>query len=248
VIAVDAALVAALAIVLIAGFIFGLTGFGFALISVPVLLLIYDPATVVMLTMVLTIFTCALVILDAWRAMAPRIVFWMLPGAVAGLFAGARVLAFAPADTIKLIAGAVVVTFSVLMLRGISLPGARHSFAPPVAGGLSGLLATSTGLSSPPAVMLLAAREYPRDSFRVNMSLYFIVINVIGLGTLALQGLLHADQFVVSGILLPVTLAGTMAGAWMSRHVPPQLFRRLTLMLLVLTGGIGMLTAMSALL
>jgi uncharacterized membrane protein YfcA len=246
-VAVDAALAAALAIVLAAGLIFGLTGFGFALISVPVLLLVYDPATVVMLTMVLTLFTCALVILDAWKAMQPRIVLMMLPGAIAGLFAGARVLALAEPDTIKLIAGAVVVTFSLLMLRGVALPGAHHGLAPPVAGGLSGLLATSTGLSSPPAVMLLTARAYARDAFRVNMSLYFVAINVIGLGVLAFQGLLHREQFVVSGILLPVTLLGTITGAWLSRYVPPGLFRRITLVLLMLTGAIGMLTALSAL-
>ena len=244
----DGALIAALAIVTLAGLIFGLTGFGFALVSVPVLLLVYDPATVVMLTLVLTLFTCAMVLFDAWRWLRLPVVLAMLPGAVLGLIGGSYVLLLASADTIKLIAGAVVVLFSALMLGGFRLPGAGHRLAPPVAGGASGLLATSTGLSSPPAVMLLAARNEPRDTFRANITAYFIVINLAGLLALAAQGLLTSQQAVVSATLLPPTLLGTLAGAWLSRFVPPPLFRRITLVLLLATGVIGFVTAATALL
>ena len=41
---------------------FGLTGFGLALISVPLLLFVYDPTTVVVLTAVLSVFINAAVV------------------------------------------------------------------------------------------------------------------------------------------------------------------------------------------
>jgi uncharacterized protein len=43
----------------------GLTGFGLALISVPLLLFVYDPTTVVVLTAVLSVFINAAVVWDS---------------------------------------------------------------------------------------------------------------------------------------------------------------------------------------
>jgi len=51
----------------LAGTITGLTGFGLALISVPLLLFVYDPTTVVVLTAMLSVFINAVVVGDSWR-------------------------------------------------------------------------------------------------------------------------------------------------------------------------------------
>ena len=45
----------------------GLTEFGLALIGVPLLLFVYDPTTVVVLTAVLSVFINAAVVWDSWR-------------------------------------------------------------------------------------------------------------------------------------------------------------------------------------
>ncbi|HUG14816.1 MAG TPA: sulfite exporter TauE/SafE family protein [Thermomicrobiales bacterium] len=246
--ALDAALIAALVIVILAGVTSGLTGFGFALISVPVLLVIYEPPAVVTLTMGLTFFTCLVIVASAWRSADVQVVLTMLPGTAAGLFAGAWLLALAGSATIKLVAGAVVVVFSLVLLRGVRLRGTHSRAAALLAGATSGALATMTGLSGPPAVMLLAARAYPPDAFRATIAAYFVALNVIGYAALLWQDLLTSDQLGVTAALLPAALLSTFAGTRLSRLVPPPMFRRLTLILLFLTGAIGAVTAVLALL
>lgn len=243
----DAALIAAMVIVTLAGLISGLTGFGFAMISVPVLLVIYEPAAVITLTMGLTFFTCLLIVASAWRSTAIGTILTMLPGTTAGLFTGAYLLALADAAAIKAVAGAVVVTFSIVLLRGIRLRGTDSAAAAVIAGGASGVLATTTGLSGPPAVMLLAAREFERDAFRATIAGYFVVVNVVGYLALFSQSLLTRDQIGVTATLLPVALLSTFAGTRLSRFVPALMFRRMTLVLLLLTGAIGAVTAAIAL-
>lgn len=243
----DAALLAAIVIVGLAGLISGLTGFGFGLISVPVLLVIYDPATVVTLSLGLSFFTCMLVVYSAWRATAVRTVLSMLPGAAIGLFSGAYLLAVADPNTIKIATGAIVVTFSVVLLSGVNVRGADSPLAAILAGGASGALATSTGLSGPPAVMLLAARHFERDAFRATICAYFIAINVIGFAALLWNDLLTRDQIGVTAALLPAALLATYTGARLSRFIPPAVFRRATLILLLLTGAMGAVTALLAL-
>jgi uncharacterized protein len=244
---VDAALIAALGIVLAAGVISGLTGFGFALVSVPVLLLVYDPATVVTLSLTLTLVTCSVIVLSARKAVDVPVVLVMLPGAIAGLAAGAWLLVLLDPSIIKITAGGVVVAFSIVLLRGISIPSARHPAAAVLAGATSGTLATSTGLSGPPAVMLLAARDYTRDPFRASISAYFVVIDIIGIAALAWQGVLTERQIGITAVLLPAAVLGTFGGTRIARHVTAVLFRRLTLSLLLLTGLMGAATAAIAL-
>jgi uncharacterized membrane protein YfcA len=244
---VDAALLAALAIVLAAGVISGLTGFGFALVSVPVLLLVYDPATVVTLSLTLTLVTCTVIAVGVRHAIDLPVVLAMLPGAVAGLLTGAWLLTWLDAALIKVIAGSVVVVFSLVLLRGVHVPGAGHLGAAILAGAASGTLATSTGLSGPPAVMLLAARNFTRDPFRASISAYFVAIDVIGIGALIWQGVLTERQLSTTAVLLPAAVLGTYGGARLSRRVNARLFRRLTLSLLLLTGLLGAVTAAIAL-
>ena len=61
------ALLVALFAALLAGVVTGLTGFGLALISTPILLFAYEPRTVVVLTVILSIFISAAVVWDSWH-------------------------------------------------------------------------------------------------------------------------------------------------------------------------------------
>jgi uncharacterized protein len=245
---VDAALLAALAIVLAAGVISGLTGFGFALVSVPVLLLVYDPPTVVALSLTLTLVTCTVIAFSVRSAINLPVILGMLPGAAAGLLTGAWLLTWVDPAIIKVVAGSVVVAFSIVLLRGVRVPGAGHPGAAVLAGAASGTLATSTGLSGPPAVMLLAAREFTRDPFRASISAYFVVIDLAGIGALIWQGVLTERQLSVTAVLLPAAVLGTFSGTRLARRVNARLFRRMTLTLLLFTGLMGAVTAVVALL
>jgi uncharacterized protein len=82
-------LVAALA-AFSAGILSGVTGFGLAVIVVPLLLLVYDPKTVVALTGVLSLTVAAAVGHDSWREADHRVALALLAAALPGLFGRTR--------------------------------------------------------------------------------------------------------------------------------------------------------------
>jgi uncharacterized protein len=241
---IDAALLAALLISFCSGAVFGLVGFGFALISVTPLLQLYDPPTVVTLSIALTIVTSFVVVAGAHDDIHRRTVLTMLPGALIGLVAGAQLLRVLDAEAIKLIASCVVLLFTVALLRGVTLPRADASSAAAASGSLSGLLATSTGLSGPPVVMLLTARKLAPHPFRVTISAYFLCINIVGFAILIGQGTVGASQLSVTAALLPAAILGTVAGRQLAQLISPASFRRIILLLLVLTGVLGIVTTL----
>lgn len=241
---IDTAFIAALLIAFISGAVFGLVGFGFALISVTPLLQLYDPPTVVTLSIALTIVTSAVVVAGAHQDIHRRTVLTMLPGAFIGLVAGAQLLRVLDADAIKLIASCVVLLFTIALLADLTLPRADVTGAAVAAGTVSGLLATSTGLSGPPIVMLLTARKFAPHPFRVTTAAYFLCINIVGLAILIGQGTVGRSQLSVTAALLPTAILGTLAGRWMARFVSPTGFRRTIMLLLLLTGALGIATTL----
>jgi uncharacterized membrane protein YfcA len=245
---VSAALLVALFSALLAGIVSGLTGFGLALISVPLLLFVYDPRTVVVITAVLSVVINFAVVWDSWRDADRRIVITLLPPAFVGLIVGAEILRAVDPDYIRLGVGVVVVFSALLLLRDIRLPGAGTLWGPVVAGSASGALSTSTGLAGPPIVLLLASRGFPKHAFRGSGALYFLVMSVVSLVVLFYGGLLDGGDAPLTLVLIPAAFLGKAIGTAMLKRISEKTFRVVTLGIVILTGTLGAATAAWALL
>jgi uncharacterized membrane protein YfcA len=119
-------------------------------------------------------------------------------------------------------------------------------WAPSAAGFASGMLATSTGLSGPPVVMLLTARRLPVGAFRSCIAAYFIVLSVVGLALLVGGDAIDRADLVVTVLLTPTALLGTLAGNRLVRRLDAARFRKLTLVLLLSTGVFAVGTVIAA--
>ena len=241
-------LLIAMAIAGAGGVVSGLAGFGFGLVVVPLLLQLYPPATVTAVAVSLTLATGWVVLLGSWRTVQVRTVLGLIPGATIGVFVGAALLRTLDPAAIKLIAGTVVVLFAVSVMRGWKLNAVRSPLAAPVAGLASGTLNTSTGMAGPPVALLFTTREYDMHVFRSSIMAYFYYVDVLGISLLAQQGIVGRSELAVVLRLLPAAIVGGFVGRRMLRRVSQGQFRRITLAMLLATGGIGILTAARALL
>jgi uncharacterized membrane protein YfcA len=244
----SAALLVAILSALLAGIVSGMTGFGLALISVPLLLFVYEPRTVVVITAVLSVVINFAVVWDSWRDADRRVVIALLPPAFVGVVVGAELLRVVDPDYIRLVVGFVVVFSALLLLRDIRLPGAQTRWGTVVAGSASGALSTSTGLAGPPIVLLLASRGSPKRVFRGSSALYFLVMSLLGLAVLLFRGLLEAGDVPLTLVLVPAAFLGKFIGTALLKKVSEKAFRVVSLGLVILTGALGVATAAWALL
>lgn len=241
-------LLVALFSALLAGAVSGLTGFGLALISVPLLLFVYEPRTVIVITAVLSVIINLAVVWDSWRDADQRIVVALLPSALVGVIVGTEVLRTVDPDYIRLGVGIVVVFSALLLLRDVRLPGAGTRWGTVVAGSTSGALSTSTGLAGPPIVLLLASRGFPKRAFRGSSALYFLAMSLVGLAVLYIRGIFDADHVPLALALIPAAFLGKAIGTAMLKRISEGAFRVVTLGIVILTGTLGVVTAAWALL
>lgn len=241
-------LIVALFAAFLAGTVSGLTGFGLALISVPLLLFIYEPPTVILLTSVFSLVVNVAVVRDSWREVDRRMVAALLFPSLAGVVIGVEILRAVDPLYIRVGVGVVVVVSAALLLREVRLPGAQTRWGPLVSGFSSGVLSTSTGLAGPPIVLLLASRKYAKLAFRSSSALYFLLISPFGLVILFLRDVLPISNLPLALILVPAAIAGKALGTAILRRTSESAFRKLTLFFTLATGALGAATAAWAIL
>lgn len=240
-------LVAALA-ALLAAILSGFTGFGHAVVVVPLLLLVYDPKTVVALAGALSASVAALVVWDSWREADRRVALALLAPAIPGLWVGSEVLRAADPAYLRLAVGVMVVVAAFLLAGEVRLSGGRTAWGPSVAGFASGALASSTGLSGPPAALLLESRGITKEAFRATISLYFLGLDLMLLTVLAGRGLVDAGRLASLALfLVGVTLVGKALGTTLLGKVSQKTFRAVVLGTVILAGVLGIATALRAL-
>jgi|tagenome__1003787_1003787.scaffolds.fasta_scaffold20979856_4 uncharacterized membrane protein YfcA len=237
-------LIAAIGAALAGGIISGLTGFGFGLVIVPVLLMLFPPASVVVLSKGLGAASGVPILVSDWRDVRFRTIATMFVPAVCGLVIGTAILTHADPALIKLIAGVAVTLFAVIIGRGFVIPGIHSRIAPLVAGLASGTLGTSTGMPGPPAVMYLTHHDLPPRTFRVSIVGYFIAVDAIGVALVARAGKVGLHEFWIALVLLPFALIGRRMGQRLIAVVDREQFRQITLRLLILTGASAIATAL----
>jgi uncharacterized membrane protein YfcA len=237
----------AMLIALTGGIVSGLAGFGFGLVTVPLLLMLFPPATVTTVGSSLALASGWIVLLSTWRTVQIRTLGALVPGATIGVFFGTVLLHRLEPALIKLIAGMVVILFAISVLRGWRIDAVHHPLAAPLAGLASGTLSTSTGMSGPPVVLLFTTRQYDMQQFRGSITAYFYYVNFVGLSLLIARGIVGWDELSVAARLLPAAIIGGFIGRHVLRYVSQSQFRKITLVMLLLTGTTGIVTALQAL-
>jgi uncharacterized membrane protein YfcA len=73
-----------------------------------------------------------------------------------------------------------------------------------------------------------------------------VPLDLVGLPAILSQGLIDRDAMTAILLLAPAAFAGRWAGARLVRFVSPSHFRRLTLVLLLITGMMAVVSAVAA--
>jgi uncharacterized membrane protein YfcA len=117
--------------------------------------------------------------------------------------------------------------------------------ASPAAGLISGTLLTATGMSGPPVILLFAARKYPAPVFRGSLTVIFYLLGFISLTVLVVEGLVGRPELHIALALLPASVIGTWLGHRALHRFTPAEFNRIVLLLLMTTGVVGLIVALT---
>lgn len=221
-------------VVAVAALVQGSTGFGFALIVAPVLGII-EPTFIPVLLLVLMIPLNAYV---AWRERTQidvRGAQWITAGRAVGALVGLVVLAAVPAGKLGVLIGVSTVLAAVAALFAPAFSPGRSACA--MAGVVTGITETSTGIGGPPLALVYQHR--PAAVLRSTVAVCFLVGEVLSLGLLAVGGRVAGAQLEVALLLLPALAVGALASRWVHHRLEGPVVRVAVLTFAVVSGLIA---------
>ncbi|MDH3579233.1 MAG: sulfite exporter TauE/SafE family protein [Hyphomicrobiales bacterium] len=240
----DSRIIIALAAVALGGFLRGFTGFGGALVIVPVLSILFTPREAVAMHVVMEIPGVLQLMPTAVRHAERKIVLPMLAALLVTTPIGVLLLVLINQDTMR-----IVISVAVLLMVGLLAGNWRYAGSPrpgvTVATGIvSGLAQGATGIGGPPIVVMLLSHDVVADSVRANVIAMMGSLTLVALPVLWAYGLLTPPVLLVGAISAFVYFGTVYLGTRFYAGRGKELYRRVSLAVL---AAIALTTLLAAL-
>ena len=210
-------------------------GFGFALLAVPLMVVVIDlQSAVIVSSFVGTLSN----LLQSWqlrRNIDATLTKRFLLSTVIGAPAGLLLFIYANQSALKIVLG-VSILFGVFVLsRGLEL---QHisSWLDWLMGVLSGVLLMATSTNGPPLVFVLQARKIDPARFRATLNMVFLVSGAFGLVMFGFAGEIVRSDINIAAVSVPAMIIGVSLGVVIRKYVQQELFKKLVLILLTIGG------------
>ena len=231
------------AIVFFAAVLQSLTGFGFALIVMPLVTLVLDLGTAAPLIALAGLTAYTVNLIRFHRAVDLGEVARLGAASALGIPIGIWALARVDESVINFAMGLILIAYAVYsLLRPVAPRLDARGWAYP-AGFLAGCLGGAYNTPGPPVVVYGSLRQWPKDEYRAILQTLFFINGVLVVTSHLLARHMTADVWVLYAWAAPALLLGLWTGARLDARVNQERFRLLvTIMILVL--GISLLLGM----
>lgn len=226
----------ALTIIFLAALLKGLTGFGFALLSLPFLMLFFPVKDLVPTITMLSLLSSVQVILLTKEARLDKKEIPLQLWGITGIIGGIVLLKYIPAEILKMIIAILLILVSVAFLEGFRFKIKRPKRARMIAGLTSGFLGGSLSISGPPLALFLTSMDLSTSNFRVTFSWFSTITACVSLAGYYFSGLLTWDNATMGLGLFPAVIVGTLTGQSLTKKVSTQLFYKVCIWVTLVAG------------
>lgn len=221
---------------LFAGFIQGYTGFGAALVAIPLLSFYLDVKIAVPLCVLAGLVITLTMALNLRHKLDPSKLGPLFLGALPGIALGAYLLQDLPSQVLRLALGVLLVTYAAFGLL-TRIRGRRlHVFWALLAGFASGILATTLSAIGPPTIVYASLTRWTRDEIKATLSGFFLAGTAVTAVAHLATGLTTAPVLWHFVAALPGVVVGVSLGIMLSRRASERDYRKLVLGLLGVMG------------
>jgi hypothetical protein len=236
----DRRLYAAIAVSILAGAVRGFSGFGAALVYVPLMSAVYGPRIAAASFLVIDLFTGLIFMAALWRQAVWREIF---PLTAAALFAaqfGSLILQHADPDALRWGISIIVLTVVAALMTGWRYQGRPILIVTIIVGLLSGLMGGAVQIYGPPVILYWLGGAGDAITVRANFICYFATFASGLMVTYSAKGLLTAEATALALVIGPLQILSQYIGARLFHLAAERTYRRIAFGIIAVAGLIGM--------
>ena len=227
---------------LLAGFVQGLTGFGSALVAIPLLSLLIDIKTAVPLCVLNGLIITAYLAVKLrnyldWQKIQP-----LLIGSLAGIPVGIILLKEVDSSIIRMVIGGLLISYSLFNLvfspRPLN-PGKEWGY---LAGFFTGAIGAAFSAGGPPAIIYTTLTSWKKDEIKATLTGFFVVSGTITVLVHWASGITTLSTVRLLAATAPAVLLGTSLGVLLSARINKKNYLRIIYSFLILMGCMMLVT------
>lgn len=220
----------------LAAFVQSVSGFGGGLVSMALLPSLIGIRSATPLVALTSIFIEVVLLIRFRESLSLRDIWMAVLASVAGIPLGMALVGAVSERAAMFVLGLILIGYAVYALLGRHLPKLQNPLWGAFAGFMAGLLGGAYNTSGPPVILYADTQGWKPERFKSNLQGFFLLSSSQILLGHVLAGNYRVEVLRWLPWALPAILAGLLAGWLMDRRIPPVLFRRIVLTMLIVMG------------
>lgn len=221
---------------LLAAFVQGLTGFGSALVAIPLLSLFLDIKEAIPLCILNSLVITTYLSLKMKKHLDTKKIIPLCVAAVPGILVGSTILARVNSSVIRVSMGVLLVGYSLYSLFSRPKPRVLHRIWGYIAGFLSGAIGAAFSAGGPPTIIYSTLNDWKKDDIKATLSGFFLFNSYLIATVHAISGLTSLETFTYFMISAPVVMLGTVLGSICYGKINHTLYLQIIFTFLILMG------------
>lgn len=223
---------------IVAGFVQGLSGFGFGMTAMAIWAWVLDPQLAAVLSVFGALTGQVIAAVTVRRGFDMKRLLPFVIGGLAGIPIGVTLLPLLDPIIFKVFLGALLVTWCPVMLLIGRIPHLRRGgrIADGVSGALGGIMGGIGGFTGVIPTLWCTLRGYPRDVQRSIIQNFNLSMLAVTMATYLASGIVTRDMWPAFAIVAPAMLIPSLLGSKLYIGISDVAFKRVVLGLLTASG------------
>jgi uncharacterized membrane protein YfcA len=236
----DRRFVMAMAVAIFSGVVRGFSGFGSALIYIPLTAAIYDPLTAAVTFVLIDMATGISFVMGAWNKTRWGEVLILAAAAIAAAQFGTLILQYADPTLLRWSICLLVALIVGVLVSGFRYEGKPHLAVTIAVGLFAGVLGGAVQISGPPIVIYWLGSMHDVTVVRASLISYFGLFSAGSVATYYFHGLLTAKLLALAILLGPLHIAAMWAGGKAFHLATPDTYRRVAYVVIIMSAIVSM--------
>lgn len=211
----------------------GLSGFGFALLSVPLLSLFLDIKSALPLGALCQLVINVLLFFKIKKYIVYKEIRPLMMGAFLGIPVGTIFLRHAAPGMVKVILALIVLLFALFSLAGKIKPRGLNAIWGYFYGIIAGILGGAFNTNGPPVLIYSFLKGWDKNEMKASLVGFFTFTSIILVPSYAISGLITKGVLIEFLYLIPVIVVGIYFGHYLFDRISARIYNKVIIYSLI---------------
>ncbi len=221
---------------LLASTVFSATGFGIGMISTPLMLLVYEPQTVIVVAGTAGLGVGVWIISKSWRDVPFREILPITIAALCGAPIAVFILKTADSSVLSIGIAVLIILFAIGSFVKIEKEIPYSKQVGIATGFIVGVLLPTSGVAGSLVMLFLMTRNWERQTVRAAMAFFLVSLMAFTVALFALYGLYTPLRLTLIGIVAIPAVIGFLLGAMLIKRINERVFGNLVIGIIIVSS------------